>query len=159
MNSWLFGNVPDAGKDWRQKEKREAEDKMTIWHHWNNGHGLGQSSGDGEGQEGQALKHMGSQSDMTGRLNKNNSAYKLNKQGDSVQAWHTPFPILNQSAVLCKVLIVASWPAYRFLRRQIRWFAIPTSLRIFQFVVIHRVKAFCIVNETEVDVFLEFTYK
>ena len=25
------------------------------------------------------------------------SAYKLNKQGDSVQPWHTPFPILNQS--------------------------------------------------------------
>ena len=24
------------------------------------------------------------------------SAYKLNKQGDSIQPWHTPFPILNQ---------------------------------------------------------------
>ena len=30
------------------------------------------------------------------------------------------------------------------------------SLRIFQFVVIHTVKGFSAVNETEVDVFLEF---
>ena len=25
------------------------------------------------------------------------SAYKLNKQGDNIQPWHTPFPIWNQS--------------------------------------------------------------
>ena len=55
------------------------------------------------------------------------SAYKLNKQGDNIQAWCTPFPIWNQSVVPCPVLIVASWPAYRFLRRQIRWSDIPTS--------------------------------
>ena len=24
------------------------------------------------------------------------SAYKFNKQGDNIQPWHTPFPILNQ---------------------------------------------------------------
>ena len=28
------------------------------------------------------------------------STYKLNKQGDNIQSWHTPFPILNQSLVL-----------------------------------------------------------
>ena len=27
------------------------------------------------------------------------STYKLNKQGDNIQPWHTPFPILNQSIV------------------------------------------------------------
>ena len=43
------------------------------------------------------------------------SAYKLNKQGDNIQSWCTPFPILNQSVVPCKVLTVASWLAYRFL--------------------------------------------
>ena len=32
---------------------------------------------------------------------------------------------------------------------------IPISLRVFQFVVIHIVKAFSILNKTEVDVFLE----
>ena len=51
---------------------------------------------------------------------------------------------------------VASWPTYRFLRRQVSWFVIPISLRIFQFVVIHTVKGFSMVNETTVDVFLEF---
>ena len=49
------------------------------------------------------------------------SEWKLNKQGDSIQPWRTPFPILNQSVVTCPVLTVASWPAYRFLRRQVRW--------------------------------------
>ena len=49
------------------------------------------------------------------------SAYKLNKQGDSIQPWRTPFPIWNQSVVPCPVLTVASWPAYRFLKRQVRW--------------------------------------
>ena len=46
------------------------------------------------------------------------SAYRLNKQGDSRQPYHTPFSILNQSVVPYRVLTVASWPAYRFLRRQ-----------------------------------------
>ena len=59
------------------------------------------------------------------------SAYKWNKQGDNIQPWCTPFPICNQSIVPCSVLTVASWPAYRFLRRQVRWFGIPISFRIF----------------------------
>ena len=41
------------------------------------------------------------------------SAYKLNKQGDNIQPWCTPFPIWNQSVVPCAVLTVASRPAYR----------------------------------------------
>ena len=40
------------------------------------------------------------------------SPYKLNKQGDNIQPWRTPFPIWNQSVVPCPVLTVASWPAY-----------------------------------------------
>ena len=59
------------------------------------------------------------------------SACKLNKQGDGMQPWHTPFPIWNQAIVPCPVLTVASWSAYRFLRRQIWWSVIPISLRIF----------------------------
>ena len=79
------------------------------------------------------------------------SAYKLNKQGDNIQPWCTPFPILNQSTVPCPVLTVGSWPAYMFLRRQVRWSGTPTSLRIFQFVVIHT-KALAF-SEAEVDFF------
>ena len=59
------------------------------------------------------------------------SAYKLNKQGENIQPWHTPFPIWNQCVVPCPVVTVASWPVYTFLRRQVRWSGIPISLRIF----------------------------
>ena len=59
------------------------------------------------------------------------SEYKLNKQDDNIQPWYTPFLIWNQFVVPCPVLTVASWPAYRFLRRQLRWPGISISLRIF----------------------------
>ena len=59
------------------------------------------------------------------------SAYKLNKQGDNIQPWLTPFLIWNQSVVPRPVLTVASWPAYKFLRRQVRWSCSPIFLRIF----------------------------
>ena len=59
------------------------------------------------------------------------SAYKLNKQGDNIQPWCTPFPIWNQSVVPCPVLTVASWSAYRFLKRQVRWSGMSISFRIF----------------------------
>ena len=59
------------------------------------------------------------------------SAYKLNKQGNNIQPWHTPFPVWNQSVVSCLVLTVAFLPAYRFLRMQLRWSGIPISFRVF----------------------------
>ena len=59
------------------------------------------------------------------------SSYKVNKQGDNIQPWPTPFPIWNQSIVPCPILTVASWPAYRFLRRQVRFSGIPICWTIF----------------------------
>ena len=59
------------------------------------------------------------------------SAYKLNKQGDNIQTWGTPFPIWIHPIVPCLVPTVASWSAWRFLRRQVRWSGIPIPLRIF----------------------------
>ena len=58
------------------------------------------------------------------------SVCKLNKQGDNTQSWRTPFPIWDRS-VPCPVLTVASWSANRFLRRQVRWYGIFISWRIF----------------------------
>ena len=37
------------------------------------------------------------------------------------------------------------------------WSGIPISFSIFQFVVIHTIKGFGIVNKTEIDVFLELS--
>ena len=65
------------------------------------------------------------------------SAYKLNKQGDNMQPWRTPFSIWNQPVVPCSVLPVASWPAYKFFKWQVRWSGITFSFRIFHSVLIH----------------------
>ena len=58
------------------------------------------------------------------------SAYKLNKQGNNIQPWCTPFLIWNPSIVPCPLLTVASWAAHRFLKRWVRWPGIPISFRI-----------------------------
>ena len=73
-----------------------------------------------------------------------------------MQPWRTPFPIWNQSVVPCPVLTVASWPTYRFLKRkrQVVWYS-HFFKNFLQFVVVHRVKGFGIVNKARVDVFLE----
>ena len=51
MDSWLIGKDADAEKDWRQKEKRVAEDEIGWVAHWFSGHVLGQTLGDCKGQE------------------------------------------------------------------------------------------------------------
>ena len=48
--NWLIGKDPDAGKDWRQKEERVAEDLMVRYYHWLNGYELEQTPGNTEGQ-------------------------------------------------------------------------------------------------------------
>ena len=73
--SWLIRKEPDAGKYWRQEEKRTTEDKMVGWHHRCDGHDFEQPLGDGEGQGSLVccspwyLK----ESDMTEWLNNNNN--------------------------------------------------------------------------------------
>ena len=50
MKTQLTGKDPDAGKDGKQKGKWAAEDEMVGEHYRLNGHELGQTLGDGEGQ-------------------------------------------------------------------------------------------------------------
>ena len=57
----FIGKDPDAEKDWRQKEKRVAENEMFGWHHWFSGHKFGQTMRWwGTGRPG-VLQFMGSQ--------------------------------------------------------------------------------------------------
>ena len=83
------------------------------------------------------------------------SAYNLNKQSDSVQSWHTPFPVWNQSGSMtgsnCCFLtcIQVSQEAGQVVCSRL--------LKNFpQFVLIHTVKGYWVVNEAEADVFLEY---
>ena len=84
------------------------------------------------------------------------SACKLNKQDDNIQPWCTLFPILNHSVVPCLVLTVVSWPEVSQEAGQVIWYS-HFFKKFPQFVVIHIVKGFIIVNEAEVDVFVEFS--
>ena len=87
VRHWLIGKDPDALKDWRQQEKRMAEDKMVGqhswlkrqqekgttedemvgWHNWLNGHEFEQAPGVGDGQRSLASWSPWSrmESDMT----------------------------------------------------------------------------------------------
>ena len=42
VKSWLIWKDSDAAKDWGQEKKRVTENEMVGWHHWLNGHELGQ---------------------------------------------------------------------------------------------------------------------
>ena len=84
-------------------------------------------------------------------------SYKLNKQDDNIQPWCTPFPIWNQSVVPCPLLtcfltcIQISQEAGHMC-----WYS-HLFKNFPHFVVIQTIKGFSVVNEAEVDVFLEFS--
>ena len=51
VKNWLIGKDPDAGKDWRQEEKRMSEDEIVGWHHWLDKYEFEQALGVGDRQE------------------------------------------------------------------------------------------------------------
>ena len=86
------------------------------------------------------------------------SAYKLNKQGDNIQPWRTPFLVLNQSIVPCLVSNYCFLTCIQISQDAVQVVCYSHLLKNFpQFVVTCQVKGFGIVNKTEVDVFLEFS--
>ena len=81
-------------------------------------------------------------------------AYKLNKQGDNIQPWWTPFP--NFEPVHCSMsgsnCCFLSYLQFSQEAGEVVWYShfVKNSPH---FVVIHTVKGFSVVNEAEVDVF------
>ena len=75
VKSWLIRKDPDAGKDWRQKEKGAAEDEMVRQHHRLSGHKSEQTLGGNEGRGSLLCPHPRGRkvSDTTERLNNNNN--------------------------------------------------------------------------------------
>ena len=85
------------------------------------------------------------------------SAYKLNKQGDNIQPWCTPFPVRNQSVVPCLVLTVDFLTCILIYQEagQVVWYS-HLLKNCPQFVVIH-IKVCDILNKAEAGVFLELS--
>ena len=50
VRNWPTGKDPDAGKDWRQKEKVATEDAIVGWHHRLNGREFEQTPRGSKGQ-------------------------------------------------------------------------------------------------------------
>ena len=77
------------------------------------------------------------------------SAYKLNNQGGNIQPWCTPFPIWNQSIVPCPFCYFLTCIQVSQEAGKVMWYS-----RLFknfpQFIVMHIVKGFSIVNEADV---------
>ena len=54
VKNGFTGKDPDAGKDWRPKEKGMTEDEIAGWHHWLDGRESESTPGVGDGQGGLA---------------------------------------------------------------------------------------------------------
>ena len=85
------------------------------------------------------------------------SAYKLSKQGDNIQPWHTSFPIWNQS------IFMSSSNCWFLTRIQVFqesgkvvWYS-HLFQNFPQFVEIQTIKGFGVVSKAEVDVFLKLS--
>ena len=79
LKRWFTGKDPDAGKNWRQKVKGAAEDKIIRYHHWLNGHEFEQILGDSVGQGSLACYSPWNrkESNMTWGKNNNQSGRHL----------------------------------------------------------------------------------
>ena len=107
-NSWLIGKVPDAGEDWWQK-KRASEDEMAGWHHWCNGHELGQTSGGGEGQEGLVCCSPWDHkvSDVTGQLNTTTNYMTFREWGLYSVCQKETLTIVKEKSNIIHILLVS----------------------------------------------------
>ena len=83
------------------------------------------------------------------------SVYKLSKQHDNKQSCHTPFSILNQFFHTGFCCFLTSIQVSQETRKMVWYSHLFKSFP--QFIMIHTVKGFSVLNETEVDVFLEFS--
>ena len=104
--NWFFGKHPDAGKEWRQKEKAMTEDKMVGWRHQLKGHKSEQALGirDVQGSLECCSPWGHKELDMTERLNGtelNHVAHLLN------------FPRfkVNSLRIKCKVFSITLKPS------------------------------------------------
>ena len=85
------------------------------------------------------------------------SAYKLNKQGDNIQPWCTPFPIWNQSVVPCPVLTLLLDLHTDFSRGRSCGLVFPYVEEFSIVCCDPHSQRLGVVNKAEIDVFLELS--
>ena len=86
------------------------------------------------------------------------SAYKLNKQGDNIQPWHSPFPIFEPicySMFSCNCCFLTCIQVSQEAG-QVVWHS-HLFQNFPQFIVIHTIEGFGTVNKAEIDAFLELS--
>ena len=82
---------------------------------------------------------------------------KLQKLMMDREAWRVAVHGVSKSWTRLRNWTELNWPAYRFLKRQVRWTGIPISFRIFHSLLWSTQSKPSIVNKTEIDVFLELS--
>ena len=85
-------------------------------------------------------------------------AYKLNKHSDNIQPWSIPYPILEP---FCCSMSGSNHCFLTYIQLsqkagKVLWYSHLLG-NFPQFVVIHTVKGFDVINKAEVDVFLELS--
>ena len=99
--SQLIGKDHDAGKDWRQKEKRATEDEIVGWHHRLNGHEFEQTLGESEGQGSLACCSPSQGRDNQPALPASEASLRLTERPawvcphDDILTWHIKQPLLK----------------------------------------------------------------
>ena len=104
-NTQLIGKDPDARKDWEQKTNRATEDEMVGWHHRFNGHELGQTLGDGEGQGGWSAVVHGVAKSWTWLSNWTTSGYNPIKFVMDTEVWVLYYFLMSQDISLLLIFL------------------------------------------------------
>ena len=97
VKSRLTGKDPDAGKNWRQEEKRMTEDEMVGWYHWLDGHDFEPGNSEGQGSLACCSPWDCKESDRTEGLNNNkifgksSNLEKAMAPHSSTLAWKIPW--------------------------------------------------------------------
>ena len=95
----LIRKDPDAGKDWRYKEKGTTEEEMFGWHHWLDGHESEEVPGNvgGQGSIACCSPWGHKESGMTEQLNDNNSKEKFRTMKSNQKSCSKKFQKLRKS--------------------------------------------------------------
>ena len=102
--SWLTGKNPDAGKTEGRRRRGQQRIRWLDWHHWFNGHELGQTPGDFEGQGSLVCCSPWGceESDMTWQLNNSSNKGSRTRNCSIVFTGHDAPLILSSLQSNCK---------------------------------------------------------